>query len=46
VEYRIQTRDILYVKVYSLNEEMSNLINQTIGGGNEQNLSRIRQVYM
>jgi polysaccharide export outer membrane protein len=30
-EYRIQTRDILYVKIYSLNEEMSNLINQTIG---------------
>lgn len=30
-EYRIQTRDILYIKVYSLNEEMSNLINQTIG---------------
>ena len=30
-EYYIQTRDILYIKVYSLNEEMSNLINQTIG---------------
>jgi polysaccharide export outer membrane protein len=30
-EYRIQTRDILYIKVYSLNEEMSNLINQTTG---------------
>jgi polysaccharide export outer membrane protein len=30
-EYRIQTRDIMYVKIYSLNEEMSSLINQTIG---------------
>jgi polysaccharide export outer membrane protein len=30
-EYVLQTRDILYVKIYSLNEEMSNLINQTIG---------------
>lgn len=36
-EYRIQTRDILYVKIYSLNEEMSNLINQTIGSY-QQNL--------
>ena len=36
-EYRIQTRDILYIKVYSLNEEMSNLINQTIGSY-QQNL--------
>ena len=30
-EYQIQTRDIMYVKIYSLNEEMSSLINQTIG---------------
>lgn len=30
-EYRIQTRDIMYVKIYSLNEDMSSLINQTIG---------------
>jgi polysaccharide export outer membrane protein len=30
-EYLIQTRDIMYVKIYSLNEEMSNMINQTIG---------------
>jgi polysaccharide biosynthesis/export protein len=36
-EYLIQTRDILYVKIYSLNEEMSNLINQTIGAS-QQNL--------
>jgi len=36
-EYRIQTRDILYVKIYSLNEEMSNLINQTMGSY-QQNL--------
>lgn len=36
-EYRIQTRDILYVKIYSLNEEMSSLINQTIGSY-QQNL--------
>ena len=36
-EYRIQTRDIMYVKVYSLNEEMSSLINQTIGSY-QQNL--------
>jgi polysaccharide export outer membrane protein len=36
-EYLIQTRDILYVKIYSLNEEMSNLINQTMGA-NQQNL--------
>jgi polysaccharide export outer membrane protein len=37
-EYRIQTRDIMYVRIYSLNEEMSNLINQTIGGSYQQNL--------
>lgn len=36
-EYRIQTRDILYIKIYSLNEEMSSLINQTIGAY-QQNL--------
>jgi polysaccharide biosynthesis/export protein len=36
-EYLIQNRDILYVKIYSLNEEMSNLINQTIGSY-QQNL--------
>ncbi len=24
-EYLIQTRDVLYVKIYSLNEEMSNI---------------------
>ena len=36
-EYMLQTRDILYIKVYSLNEEMSNLINQTTGNY-QQNL--------
>ncbi len=36
-EYRIQTRDIMYVKIYSLNEDMSNMINQTIGSY-QQNL--------
>ncbi len=36
-EYLIQTRDILYIKIYSLNEEMSNLVNQTIGSY-QQNL--------
>jgi polysaccharide export outer membrane protein len=36
-EYHIQTRDILYVKIYSLNEDMSSLINQTIGSY-QQNL--------
>jgi polysaccharide export outer membrane protein len=36
-EYLIQTRDVLYVKIYSLNEEMSNLINQTMGNS-QQNL--------
>jgi polysaccharide biosynthesis/export protein len=36
-EYRIQTRDIIYVKIYSLNEDMSSLINQTIGSY-QQNL--------
>jgi polysaccharide export outer membrane protein len=36
-EYLIQTRDILYIKIYSLNEEMSNMINQTIGSY-QQNL--------
>lgn len=35
--YLIQNRDIMYVKIYSLNEEMSNLINQTIGSY-QQNL--------
>ncbi len=36
-EYLIQTRDILYIKIYSLNEDMSNLVNQTIGSY-QQNL--------
>jgi polysaccharide biosynthesis/export protein len=36
-EYHIQTRDIMYVKIYSLNEEMSAMINQTIGSY-QQNL--------
>jgi polysaccharide biosynthesis/export protein len=36
-EYLLQTRDIMYVKICSLNEEMSNLINQTIGSY-QQNL--------
>jgi polysaccharide export outer membrane protein len=36
-EYRIQTRDIMYIKIYSLNEDMSNMINQTIGSY-QQNL--------
>ena len=36
-EYLIQTRDVLYVKIYSLNEEMSNIINQTMGNS-QQNL--------
>jgi polysaccharide biosynthesis/export protein len=35
--YHIQTRDIMYVKIYSLNEDMSNLINQTTGS-NQQSL--------
>ena len=33
----IQTRDILYIRMYTLNEEMSNLINQTLGAS-QQNL--------
>jgi polysaccharide export outer membrane protein len=36
-EYRIQTRDILYIKVYTLNQDISNLINQTMGAS-QQNL--------
>ncbi len=36
-EYLIQSRDVLYVKIYSLNEEMSNIINQTMGNS-QQNL--------
>ncbi|MFO7369550.1 MAG: polysaccharide biosynthesis/export family protein [Bacteroidales bacterium] len=36
-EYRIQTRDIMYIKIYSLNQDMSNMINQTIGSY-QQNL--------
>jgi polysaccharide export outer membrane protein len=36
-EYYIQTRDIMYVKINSLNEEMSNIINQTIGSA-QQNM--------
>jgi len=36
-EYRIQTRDILYIRVYTLNQEISNLINQT-SGASQQNL--------
>jgi polysaccharide export outer membrane protein len=36
-EYLVQTRDIMYIKIYSLNEDMSSLINQTIGSY-QQNL--------
>ncbi|MBN2764693.1 MAG: polysaccharide biosynthesis/export family protein [Bacteroidales bacterium] len=36
-EYRIQTRDILYIRIYTLNQEISNLINQTTGTS-QQNL--------
>jgi polysaccharide biosynthesis/export protein len=36
-EYHIQTRDIMYVKIYSLNEDMSAMINQTVGSY-QQNL--------
>jgi polysaccharide export outer membrane protein len=36
-EYRIQTRDILYIRVYTLNQDISNLINQTTGAS-QQNL--------
>ena len=36
-EYLIQSRDVLYVKIYSMNEEMSNIINQTMGNS-QQNL--------
>ena len=36
-EYLIQTRDVLYVRIYSMNEEMSNIINQTMGNS-QQNL--------
>lgn len=36
-EYNIQTRDIMYVKIYSLNEDMSSMINQTMGSY-QQNL--------
>jgi polysaccharide export outer membrane protein len=36
--YLIQTRDILYVRIYSLNEEMSSIINQIIGSDQQQNL--------
>lgn len=36
-EYRIQTRDILYIRIYTLNQEISNLINQTTGAS-QQNL--------
>jgi len=35
--YLIQNRDIMYIKIYSLNEEMSSLINQTLGSY-QQNL--------
>jgi polysaccharide export outer membrane protein len=35
--YRIQNRDILYVRVYSMNEDMNTLINQVFGA-NEQSL--------
>jgi polysaccharide biosynthesis/export protein len=36
-EYRIQTRDILYIRVYTMNQDISNLINQTIGAS-QQNM--------
>jgi len=36
-EYRIQTRDILYIRIYTLNQDISNLINQTMGAS-QQNL--------
>lgn len=36
-EYRIQSSDILYIRVYTLNQEISDLINQT-SGASQQNL--------
>jgi polysaccharide export outer membrane protein len=36
-EYKIQTRDILYIRVYSLDPDINNLINQT-AGGSQQNM--------
>lgn len=36
-DYRIQSQDILYIKVYTLNSEVSDLINQT-SSSNQQNL--------
>jgi polysaccharide export outer membrane protein len=36
-EYKIQNRDILYIRIYTMNEEISNLINQTMGAS-QQNL--------
>jgi polysaccharide biosynthesis/export protein len=36
-EYRIQTRDIIYIRIYSLNEEMSDLINQSLGPNQQNN---------
>jgi polysaccharide export outer membrane protein len=36
-EYKIQTRDILYIRIYTLNQDISNLINQTMGAS-QQNL--------
>ncbi len=35
--YKIQTRDILYIRIYTFDQEVSNLINQTTGAS-QQNL--------
>jgi polysaccharide export outer membrane protein len=46
IQYQIQTRDILYVKVYSLNEEMSNLINQTVGSTQQNQFQNETSLYV
>jgi polysaccharide biosynthesis/export protein len=45
-EYRIQISDILYVRVYTLNQEISELINQTAGASQQNTFQNEADFYI
>jgi polysaccharide export outer membrane protein len=45
-EYRIQTSDILYIRVYTLNQEISDLINQTTGASQQNLFQNETEIYI
>jgi polysaccharide export outer membrane protein len=45
-EYHIQTSDILYIRVYTLNQEISDLINQTTGASQQNLFQNETEIYI